>query len=270
MSRFGELVFHDVPVELIDEIKALVNDRINKYREEMSKIDKLNNEFPESLNYNNDIYKQHMPKNQSKPYYMSNENKRFYASPSGSVVSYTLKDGDAKIKPVKMTLMPLGYYSVPGINYPLHRLVFESFVSRVEDKHQIDHIDNDPNNNDISNLRDVPPDVNMSNRRKWAAEPLNKVPDGAKEITSLTVKDDVYYIGDGDYKYYYLDDEVYEVHNIEYVKYVWNYDIAKLVPNNEVKQTIYKLTPSGSNQYRIHTNKKVHSFNANTIKKQME
>ena len=269
MSRFGELVFHDVPVELIDEIKALVNDRIKKYREEVSKIN--NDEFPESLNYNNDIFKQHMPKNQSKPYYMSNENKRFYASPSGSVISYTLKDGDAKIKPVKMTLTPFGYYSVPGINYPLHRLVFESFVSRVEDKHQIDHIDNNTNNNAISNLRDVPADVNMSNRRKWAAKMLNKVPDGAKEIMSLTVRNNVYYIGDGDYKYYYLDDEVYEVHNIEYVKYEWNYDIAKLVSNNEVKQTIYKLTPSGSgNAYRIHTNKELHLFAANTIKKQME
>ena len=60
---------------------------------------------------------------------------------------------------------------------------------------------------------------------------------------SLTVRNNVYYIGDGDYKYYYLDDEVYEVHNIKYVKYEWNYDIANLVSNNEVKQTIYKLFP---------------------------
>jgi hypothetical protein len=54
-----------------------------------------------------------------------------------------------------------------------HKLVYESFNGRVKDGNQIDHIDSNPLNNKLENLREVTPleNVNNSNTRKKRKSP---------------------------------------------------------------------------------------------------
>ena len=48
----------------------------------------------------------------------------------------------------------------------VHRLVALAFIPNLENKPQIDHIDSNPSNNDLSNLRWATPSENTSNCRK--------------------------------------------------------------------------------------------------------
>ena len=60
-----------------------------------------------------------------------------------------------------------GYYylRVDGRRYAAHRVAW-LYVHGQWPSHQIDHIDGDPSNNRIENLRDVPASVNQRCRRK--------------------------------------------------------------------------------------------------------
>tara|TARA_R110000822_G_C14911620_1_gene450271 strand:- start:39 stop:494 length:456 start_codon:yes stop_codon:yes gene_type:complete len=48
-------------------------------------------------------------------------------------------------------------------NYMIHRLVAEHYIPNDENKAQVDHIDRNPENNDITNLRWVNKSENMNN-----------------------------------------------------------------------------------------------------------
>jgi hypothetical protein len=63
-------------------------------------------------------------------------------------------------------LAPTGYrrIRIHGIEYLAHRLAWV-YVTGSWPIHSIDHIDGDPANNAIANLRDVPHRVNLQNRR---------------------------------------------------------------------------------------------------------
>lgn len=54
---------------------------------------------------------------------------------------------------------------IKGKLYLVHRLVAETFLKNPENKSQIDHIDRDKSNNDVSNLRWVTNQENQYNRR---------------------------------------------------------------------------------------------------------
>ena len=49
-------------------------------------------------------------------------------------------------------------------NYKVHKLVLETFVDKPDGNYQVDHIDRNRSNNDISNLRWVTPQENSLNR----------------------------------------------------------------------------------------------------------
>lgn len=55
-----------------------------------------------------------------------------------------------------------------GKSYRVHRLVAETFIPNSENKPQIDHIDRDPSNNDVENLRWVTAQENSLNRKTTA------------------------------------------------------------------------------------------------------
>lgn len=67
-------------------------------------------------------------------------------------------DGKLHYKFVKLRLWKIGYVR----SYPVHRLVAEAFLPNPENKPQVDHIDTNPANNKLSNLRWV---TNLENQR---------------------------------------------------------------------------------------------------------
>jgi hypothetical protein len=72
---------------------------------------------------------------------------------------------------LKQTINSAGYYKVNLFNdrksYPhnIHRLVAKAFIPNPENKQQVDHIDNNPLNNNINNLRWVTNQQNSFNTR---------------------------------------------------------------------------------------------------------
>ena len=50
--------------------------------------------------------------------------------------------------------------------YLLHRIIYEAHFGKIPDNLVIDHIDRNPENNDISNLRLVPRSINNMNKTK--------------------------------------------------------------------------------------------------------
>lgn len=61
-----------------------------------------------------------------------------------------------------------GYWSIKykGKSYPVHRIIWQMFASVIPKGKQIDHVDRNRLNNDISNLRLVTQAVNSRNRSK--------------------------------------------------------------------------------------------------------
>ena len=60
-------------------------------------------------------------------------------------------------------------HTIRGKTYYVHRLIYIYHYGEIE--HQIDHINRDKTDNKIENLRDIPQNENLSNRRGWKAPP---------------------------------------------------------------------------------------------------
>jgi len=73
-----------------------------------------------------------------------------------------------------------GGVRVHGARLRLHRVVWTLFGRTIPDFYVIDHIDNDPHNNKINNLRCVPTEVN--NRNRLQVSKSNGLPSGINEI----------------------------------------------------------------------------------------
>lgn len=63
---------------------------------------------------------------------------------------------------------------INNITYLVHRIIAETFLENPDNKPQIDHIDRDPSNNDVSNLRWVTASENCRNRHKRYLRPIGK------------------------------------------------------------------------------------------------
>lgn len=79
----------------------------------------------------------------------------------GRILKPSVWDGRAHVK-LMMTNNPRD----KPINYSVHRLVAQAFIPNPENKPQVDHVDNDPLNNHISNLRWATNSENMANIRR--------------------------------------------------------------------------------------------------------
>ena len=100
-----------------------------------------------------------MAKIQSNPDYEIYEDGRVFFKGAQGKRSYR------KPQEVKHTLLKIGYYvvSLDGKKYLLHRLLAEAFIPNPEGKPEIDHIDGNPLNNDLSNLRWATHKENLNN-----------------------------------------------------------------------------------------------------------
>lgn len=96
----------------------------------------------------------------------------YQAHPSGSI-RRCWKNKNTVLKP---TITNLGYkniaLSISGkrINHSVARLVAGTFIPNPDNKPEVDHINNDPGDNRIENLRWVDRAEQMKNRRSWSAD----------------------------------------------------------------------------------------------------
>lgn len=94
------------------------------------------------------------------PDYFINRSGEFFSKKSG------------KLKPIKTRLSGNGYQMVyfyknnKGYNKYVHRLLYETFVSRIPEGYHIDHIDGDRENNSLENLEPVTPHINNSRKAR--------------------------------------------------------------------------------------------------------
>lgn len=57
------------------------------------------------------------------------------------------------------------YYRISGKYHLVHRLIAETFIENTDDKPTVDHIDGNPRNNDMTNLRWATHKEQMNNRK---------------------------------------------------------------------------------------------------------
>lgn len=96
----------------------------------------------------------------------------YYASSDGTMIMQVYYDTDnrtiKKLFLMKQEILPNGYRRVQGPNHTghhlVHRLVYSAWGDEMLSPYLvIDHIDADPSNNDISNLRQVTQQANIEN-----------------------------------------------------------------------------------------------------------
>ena len=93
---------------------------------------------------------------------------RYEVCEDGRIISYA-NPQSRELKPQKVTQSRKKYLQVRLFNneYPkgrlhyVHRLVWEAFKGEIPRDKEIDHIDNDPHNNDINNLQIISRSDNM-------------------------------------------------------------------------------------------------------------
>ena len=68
-------------------------------------------------------------------------------------------------RPLPVTFGQYGRIQIDGVRYKLHRLAY-LFVNGAWPSGEIDHINGEPSDNRIVNLRDVPHAINVQNKRK--------------------------------------------------------------------------------------------------------
>lgn len=74
---------------------------------------------------------------------------------------------------------------IKGKLYLVHRLIAETFLENQENKPQVDHIDHDKSNNDVSNLRWVTHTENQYNKKINRAIGLRKCDLTAREYNTI-------------------------------------------------------------------------------------
>lgn len=74
---------------------------------------------------------------------------------------------------------------IKGKLYLVHRLIAETFLENIENKPQVDHIDHDKSNNDVSNLRWVTNTENQYNKNINRAIGLRKCDLTAREYNTI-------------------------------------------------------------------------------------
>ena len=94
-----------------------------------------------------------------------------------------------------------------GRSYQLHRILARHFIPNPDDLPQVDHIDRNPLNNALENLRWVSSSENMRNRGGYTVRRREYLHDPPNDITEITRFDDVDY-EENKYFFCYENDRV--------------------------------------------------------------
>ena len=85
------------------------------------------------------------------------------------------------------------YVKYQGVEYAIHRLVHEMYKGSIPEGFVVDHIDGDPTNNRVENLRAVSRHINSHNLSKERAKGYHK--QGSKYVAQIGVNRKYYTLG---------------------------------------------------------------------------
>ena len=110
---------------------------------------------------------------------------------------------------VTTSLHHSGYYYIAlnGRSYQLHRILAKHFIPNPDNLPQVDHIDRNPVNNSIENLRWVSNSDNLRNRGRYTQQRREYLHDPPNDITEITTFNDVEY-GENKYFFCFENDKV--------------------------------------------------------------
>ena len=139
--------------------------------------------------------------------------KDYAADEDGNI--YSLKSGSPKIIKsceVRGYFTFTIYYNGNRRNYRSNRFVFECINNRlIRDDYEIDHIDRNPRNNKISNLREVSRTTNRLNR--WNHKEVEDLPEDVIIITKYNshLFENIYFSPSNNCLYRSSEDYIFEI-----------------------------------------------------------
>ena len=138
-----------------------------------------------------------------------------------------------------------------GGYYKLHRILAKHFIPNPENLPQVDHIDRNPLNNSIENLRWVSASENNRNRGRFTKQRYEYLHDPPNDITEITTFNDVDY-AENKYFFCFETDRIVQ----RYSDHKWKW--LNQTPHNGY--LIINMCDLNGRYHKIYMHKLIHHF----------
>ena len=138
-----------------------------------------------------------------------------------------------------------------GRVYKLHRILAKHFIPNPDNLPQVDHIDRNPLNNAIENLRWVSASDNTRNRGQYTKQRYEYLTTAPNDITEITTFNDVEY---GENKYFFC----YETDRV--VKRFNDHRWQLLAQTPHCGYLMIHMTDINGRRHKIYVHKLIHHF----------